>query len=1014
MKSKWIFYASVVLVFVLTLFLFYRAYSALGTMARFNQAQVDVSTLEHVAALTAKAGEEEFESARYFGVKGVNYVDQLTASRKEVDSAVASLRHLLESKHTQLLDAPALHRFVARLQSIRSHVDTLNISCEKKFNHPVENEPILTLLHALKLKNTAFEGAKIDQEISAAMQMLYAAKSLEDERALLAFFLARRIPLTEKNFLAWEAVLEGKANAAAQKELSRPVPLDTLKKLQNNLTVQQRLSAIRGDVFEHADSGEFSTQLYDLGNAFLMPLEEIYRSEMVHIRSINRTLRQGEKDQKRLGILFVILGIMFSGVLFFLYRFLHATQREKQALEESLLEIASDLNSERRRELEAIMDQGDRVAVYRFLARTTMEARTAEERALQAEKAKDLFLANMSHEIRTPLNGILGFTQLMQSTPLNAEQEEFMGVIEGSSDNLLKIVNDILDLSKIHADKIELESIPFSIRQHAEKAIEPHAARALERGIEYSTFIDPTLPKIKSDPTKLTQVMTNLIGNAVKFTGDGGTVDVDVRMIKESDEFVTVRFSIKDSGVGISPEQQQKIFEPFSQADVSTTREFGGTGLGLTITRDIIGFMGGKLDLVSEEGRGSEFFFELTFERAGEDEAIRDRLEGVQLAYYHAGQSTLRQMERNLALYARASGGRFRMIGDHELDLLDDVDLLLLDYSNHETRENIEKLLWLGKRTILISTAAQKHETDDLANRVERIIYRPLTASKLIRACAEQDARQDQRSPHDSSALEIPLEGMNILVAEDNPINQKLIGRVLEGMGITPVLVSNGKEAVEMRMAQHFDAILMDIQMPVMGGVESTQNILKYEYSHGEEHVPIIALTANALQGDRERYLREGFDDYISKPVNIDQLRQALRTHCFKPEKQSAVQQNEPVLNDDGFLDIGLYNFHTILMYSKSNVLVQRLHHDALSYAGHTFSTVNSEAGLLKHLEVNPPEFVLLDTYSIDLEDCTLLDAIRNQGVGLFVYGTLDPILGCRVSEKEHYTSVAALLKALQ
>ena len=488
-------------------------------------------------------------------------------------------------------------------------------------------------------------------------------------------------------------------------------------------------------------------------------------------------------------------------------------------------------------------------------------------------------------------------------------------------------------------------------------------------------------------------------------------MDVDIRKIKENDDIVTVRFSIKDSGIGITPEQKERIFEPFSQADTSTTREFGGTGLGLTITRDIIQHMGGTLDLISEPGVGSEFFFELTFERAGKDDDLVNRLEGVTIAFYHTGRSTLRQMERNLALYARAMGARFRMVGDQELDLMDDVDVLLLDYSDRDTRENIEKLLWLGKQTILISTMAQKHETDNLSSRVDRIIYRPLTASKLIRVHESMEVVAPLAAPEGNSEARVTLEGLRILVAEDNPINQKLIGRVLEGMEIVPTLVDNGKEALEMRKAQEFDGILMDIQMPVMGGIEATQEILLYEHARGLTHVPVIALTANALQGDRERYLREGFDNYISKPVNLDQLRQILTQHCARPVPEE--EGSQPVSGADEEM-LGLFNFHTVLMYSQSKGLVQRIHQDALMYAGHTFFSVSDEVNLFETLKTRQPDVVLIDTYSVELERCRILDHIRDGGARLFIYGHVNPRLGCDLAEVTEYTSVSTLLNALR
>jgi signal transduction histidine kinase/CheY-like chemotaxis protein len=1009
MKMNHIYRGLVAILIVLSGFFMYRSVDAFFAMQRFDTLADGTETLASVGGLIASAENEAFEGARYFGVRGVNYLDRLSKSRKRVDRALNTLKQHIETSKTVWMDRNTIKQFAKQWGAMRSSLDKLASAYERRFEDPGVHDPIGDLLKPLMVFGNAFSGAEAERNVVTYIQSLREIKTLSDERTVLAFFLARRIRLSDKNLIVWELALEGERFEPLI--LHESVPASDR---QTQLAWKERLDAIRGDVFEHAANTEYATQLYDLERAWSDPLQSLLHKAQEEIKSLHVRLQERTRQKQTEIIQYAFAALVLLIVLLIVYRMLRSSRREKEAMEESLKEIASDLDEGRRKELVAIMKQGDRAAVYRFLSKTTMDARAAEERALRAEKAKDLFLTNMSHEIRTPLNGILGFTQLMQSTPLNAEQEEFMGVIEGSSDNLLKIVNDILDLSKIQADKIELESIPFSLIKHLEKAIEPHAARALERGIEYSAFVDPTLPIINSDPTKLTQVITNLIGNAVKFTNEGGAVDIDARKIKESDTSVMVRFSIKDSGIGITPEQKEKIFEPFSQADISTTREFGGTGLGLTITRNIIEQMGGELDVVSEPGRGSEFFFELTFERAHDDENIQNELEGLHLAYYHSGQSTLRQMERNLALYARAAGARFRMVNDRELDMLDDVDILLLDFTDMDTQENIEKLLWQGKRTVLLSTMAHKHAVDDLSSRVERIVYRPLTASKLIRACLHANDQGDRPEAQEKGMHSVILEGMHILVAEDNPINQKLIGRVLDGMGIVSTLVSNGKEALEMRKVQKFDAILMDIQMPVMSGSESTQEILQYEYSHGIPHVPIIALTANALQGDKERYMREGFDDYISKPVNLDQLRHVLQQHCSQPEPVSSDPLSVITAPSDEKIEMDFFQLRTVVMYSRSNAVVQRIHQDALSYAGHVFLSVNSEVGLLEMIETRQPDYVLIDTYSVMLDGCDLIDAIRRSGVRLFLYGSLDPILGCNVASTELYTSVAALLKALQ
>ncbi len=998
-KNRFVLYGVLALVLLASGYLFYRAYAMHQIQQKYETARTDLAALEKLDALRTAAGEEQFESARYYGVRGVNYVDTLEESRQKVDQAYTVLKRWIDTQHPATVAPKALEAFFKTIREIRVRVDALDPSYEGNFDGTVRDDPLLPLLERIASEQ-GLGSADADTQPWRYIRLMLTRKRLTDERALLAYFAARRERLLPENMLAFESVLEGDPLPAAAKRRTSAGSASP-EGAVDLAAVDEKLEGIRFDLFEHADRGDFITDLYTIGQRFGEAIGAVAQGEKAYLKEAARLLRTRIDQEKSRQIWYLFLAVMLLLIGLFFLRMVRMRQREKAAMAESLGEIASELDSARREELQTIMERGDRSAIYRFLAKTTMDARIAEERAHHAEKAKDIFLANMSHEIRTPLNGILGFTQLMQSTPLNPEQKEFMSVIAASSENLLKIVNDILDLSKLHANKIELESIPFSIVQNIEQAVEPHAARALEKEIEYSAFIDPSLPMVLGDPTKLTQVMTNLIGNAVKFTNSGGTVDIDVRSIKSTDDQVTIRFSIKDSGIGISPEKRMRIFEPFAQADVSTTREFGGTGLGLTITRDILLHMGSVLEVVSEEGKGSEFFFEIDFMRAGVEEEIQTRLEGVHFAYYHAGESTLRQMERNLALYIRASGGRFRMVSDQELDLLDDVDIFLLDYSNKETREKFDSLIHLGKKTIVISTVAQKHDGEDFFNQVDRIIYRPLTASKLIRAYESLDVRH--KEVHEQQRVEdnALLEGLKILVAEDNPINQKLIARVLEGMGIVPILVDNGKEALDIRLAQSFDAILMDIQMPVMGGVESTREILRYEQTRQQPHIPIIALTANALQGDRERYLSEGFDDYVSKPINIDQLRQVLRTHCAPRSAQEALTENTP------------RNGRRVVMYTHADGLTQRLHRDALTYAGHAFDTVADEEALDAAITDDPPDYLLLDAYTAGPEGCRILSAAQAAGIALLVYGTWEPSRGCPVDPAIQYTAISMLISKL-
>ena len=279
----------------------------------------------------------------------------------------------------------------------------------------------------------------------------------------------------------------------------------------------------------------------------------------------------------------------------------------------------------------------------------------------------------MSHEIRTPLNGIVGFTQLLKATETTQEQEEFISIIENSSDNLLAIVNDILDLSKIKANKIELENILFDPMEKFESSVETYAARAAEKDIEFGLFIDPRIPSfIKGDPTKISQIVVNLISNAIKFTKAGGRVDVNIEKLAESDQDVTVKFSVSDSGIGISKEQKSKIFEEFSQADVSTSRKFGGTGLGLAISSKLVSFMGGKLEIESEEGKGSTFFFIIKFDKSKESkEREHPDMKDIIVGFVLPNRDIEHEINQNLKSYISYVGAEFKSYYGNELLELD-------------------------------------------------------------------------------------------------------------------------------------------------------------------------------------------------------------------------------------------------------------------------------------------------------------------------------------------------------
>jgi signal transduction histidine kinase/CheY-like chemotaxis protein len=826
---------------------------------------------EKIEALIDAIEEERLNSALYLVTQGDVGLRKVQLTRKEVNEASEEFIDFLKQSETFDTYTQKAVEVQSTINSIRREVDSSGNNFKTIFYDQFHLEVIQNLLGILNDASNSIESAEAQAYLKVYKKYDGLKENTQLENTLVSLYLLSSMEMSGDEIsllktLAQSDELPGLNNLPDSIIALNIGQLLTVTDYQS-LLLNERISIVLD-----ARKGVYGVSLSDWQEKISRKVSYYKKAKSILLTQINaQEAAYAEKLKMMLIGYLAATAVMLVIVLMLLVKLkgLFIQKRQDQQISsETMRDIKLVLNKSQQSELERLMKSGKVDLIYKFLLQTIKDA----------NQTKDLFLASMSHEIRTPLNGILGFTQLLKESDATEEQREFISTIEKSSEHLLSIVNDILDLSKIKAQKIDLEEIEFDPIESFESAVESYAAKAAEEHIDFNIFLDPKLPtKIIGDPTKISQVIVNLISNAIKFTSKNGEVNVDIEVLSENPESVEVRFAVSDTGIGITAEQKSRIFEAFGQADVSTSRKYGGTGLGLSISGKLVELMGGKLDIKSIKDEGSTFFFSISLKKpasAAHREVPDMRRYVVGILDPHIEDEYF--INKNLESYIEATGARIKHYTDESLLQLKGTsklpNILFIDHKFRQRGGEIEKFMNIGTKVVVISTGDQKRNLKRYGTKIDRVLYKPVNYTKTLNALSSKEDTSEAKK-------HLKFENVHLLVAEDNMINQKLILNVLNRLGIEVSFANNGQEALQHRMEREYDMIFMDIEMPVMGGMEATAKILSHERSSGKRHTPIVALTANALSGDRQKYMGAGMDGYLSKPLQLDELTELLQEY---------------------------------------------------------------------------------------------------------------------------------------
>jgi len=976
--------------FFVTSYINYEKANTLKTVLK-NNALLNASLIE--------VGKERDLSALYLGSNKQLFAKPLQAQRKHTDTSLKTIKQELQIKNEMLfapivsmiekntfIDTAKYQQFLdnlPRINSFRKIADTENDFIKLYFKDYTKQITTPILSNIEQLRNLATD-TDMSFLISALVDIAYAKENSSLERGFVSYYMTKKAAMSFDEIALWND-FKTKANAFDIEQIRDVALKNELKKLFENpknkellQTLRETSSSIQTDI----DNGEYTDDVLDWFALQSKKISLLSKAEVVIAHKLwNINEEYLDRQIVLLSLASVIL--LISLVLVYLgYRMTLDITRNIQELEDVLNKAIDDIKESEQymtsdiemiENIELDTHEGTKEA-YRFLENLVDRAKEDKVTALQANEAKSLFLANMSHEIRTPLNGIVGFTEILRNTDLTQEQQEFLSIIEKSSENLLSIINNILDLSKIESNKIEIENIVFDSAEEFESAVETYAVAAAEKNIDLNFYMDPTIsPKLKGDPTKLKEILINLLSNAIKFTNYGGEITLEIKKIDDENQNL-VYFAVSDNGIGMTKEQQEHVFEAFSQADISVTRKYGGTGLGLTISSQFVELMGGKLELTSAKDKGTTFFFTIPLEEITSTEPNYVHAFSNLVIGKYENQNT--KLDTYLSQYFEYFGPevkKFKTIS--ELKELNENNVcknywIDIDKAEDNILDALNKID--RNKLIILANVTSKSKIESLNLNQDNIIYKPITLTK-IKTVLSNSTQESVKVEAVTESVATQFDA-KILVTEDNLINQKLISRILQEHGISVDIANNGLESFEKRRNNHnYDLIFMDIQMPVMDGIEATHEILDYEEDEELPHIPIVALTANALKGDRERFMNEGMDEYITKPIETSELLYILNkflSHKAKAEtpiQEQVEKQSEVVEVAKGsYEETALENETKSILIAKKLKIESRVLSKVIDNLGYDYKVLDDLSQIKDEL--------ISGKYDILFTDDTLID----------------------------------------